>query len=210
MRNRKIETGFRWLPCWQRYNQRAHLQDCGFAQQRNPVCTAIGEHSESADARLVLSQHTRALLSFLRVSHCKISLFLSEIIVTTLSLPFQLRNDYINLMKVLIFFAVVQTLLILFSYFGTKLMEEVSQWLLIWFVDNLKTMQSEAVGDAIYDLPWYQISDFRTRRYLLLVMIRAQRPCTITAFKFYSVNLESYCNALTTAFSYCTVLQEVM
>lgn len=38
---------------------------------------------------------------------------------------FQLLNDYINLLKVLIFFAVVQTVLILFSYFGTKLREEV-------------------------------------------------------------------------------------
>jgi 7tm Odorant receptor len=37
----------------------------------------------------------------------------------------KLLNDFINFLKVSIFFGVVQTLLVLFSYFGTKLMEEV-------------------------------------------------------------------------------------
>jgi 7tm Odorant receptor len=43
-----------------------------------------------------------------------------------LSFP-KLLNDFINFLKVLIFFGVVQTLLVLFSYFGTKLMEEVGE-----------------------------------------------------------------------------------
>lgn len=74
----------------------------------------------------------------------------------------------------------------------------------------LKTPQSQAVGDAVYDLPWYTMHDYKTRKYLLLTIIRAQKPIKITAGKFYPVNLESYFNALTTAFSYCTVLLEVM
>jgi hypothetical protein len=52
---------------------------------------------------------------------------------------FQLLSDFINLLKVLIFFGVVQTLLVLFSYFGTKLMDEASNGhssinLLIFFI----------------------------------------------------------------------------
>jgi hypothetical protein len=48
----------------------------------------------------------------------------------------QLLSDTINFLKVLVFFGVVQTLLLLFSYFGTKLMEEVRhfhlQFKLFW------------------------------------------------------------------------------
>lgn len=66
------------------------------------------------------------------------------------------------------------------------------------------------MGTAVYDLPWYEIDDLKTRKYLLLTIVRSQRAINISAGKFYPVNLESYFNALSTAFSYCTVLLKVM
>lgn len=70
--------------------------------------------------------------------------------------------------------------------------------------------QSQAVGNAVYDLPWYKINDCKKRKYLLLTIVRSQRPVCITAGKFYPVNLESYYDALSTAYSMCTVLLKVM
>lgn len=70
--------------------------------------------------------------------------------------------------------------------------------------------QSEAVGDCVYDLPWYKLREYSTRRSLQLIIARSKRPSFISAGKFHPVNLESYFKSLTTAYSYCTVLLEVM
>nr|QGW50702.1 odorant receptor 4 [Propsilocerus akamusi] len=95
---------------------------------------------------------------------------------------------------ILIFFVVVQSLLILFSYFGSKLQDE-----------------SEAVGMEIYDLPWYNLPrDPKIKRYLMLIMMRSQRAINITAGKFYPVTLKSYYEALCSAYSYCTVLLNII
>jgi 7tm Odorant receptor len=127
-------------------------------------------------------------------------------------LVFQLLSDFINLLKVLIFFGVVQTLLVLFSYFGTKLMDEASNChssmnLLISFIYS---WQSQAVGSAAYDLPWYKIDDCKTRKYLILTILRSQRAICISSGKFHPVNLESYYEALKLAYSFCTVLKKMM
>jgi hypothetical protein len=52
-------------------------------------------------------------------------------------------------------------------------------------------LQSQAVGDAVYDCDWLDESP-NIRRSLNLVMARAKRPCKVTAGKFMDLNLESY------------------
>lgn len=74
----------------------------------------------------------------------------------------------------------------------------------------LSSFQSQAIGTAAYNLPWYNIKNYRTRRFLLLIIIRSQRSANISVGKFYPVNLESYFDALSSAYSYCTVLLKVM
>ncbi|CRL04591.1 CLUMA_CG017659, isoform A [Clunio marinus] len=70
--------------------------------------------------------------------------------------------------------------------------------------------ESDAIGLAIYDLPWYQIKNYDARKYLLLTLLRSQRPIKITAGKFFPVNLQSYFGALKAAYAYCTVLLEAI
>ncbi|XP_070506780.1 odorant receptor 10-like [Chironomus tepperi] len=104
-----------------------------------------------------------------------------------------LSEDMLNFFKVLVFFGVVQMLLFLFSYFGTNLED-----------------QSKLIEDLIYDLPWYEMEDQSDARSLILCILRAQRPCLITAAKFYPLNFESYLTAVKSAYSFCTVLKDII
>lgn len=66
------------------------------------------------------------------------------------------------------------------------------------------------IADLIYDLPWYEIKDQSVVRSLILCILRAQRPCLVTAAKFYPLNFESYLDAVKTAYSFCTVLKDII
>ena len=61
-----------------------------------------------------------------------------------------------------------------YSYLGTELAEEAA-----------------AVGEAIYDLPWYEHS-VELQRYYRLIIQRTQRPTGITGAKLFVVHLVTF------------------
>ncbi|CAK1589774.1 unnamed protein product [Parnassius mnemosyne] len=65
---------------------------------------------------------------------------------------------------------------------------------------------SQEVSDAVYNSLWYA-ADWRVGKDLLLVQIRAQKPCKLTAFGFADVNLRAFTRIISTAWSYFALLK---
>ncbi|KAL2716813.1 odorant receptor 13a-like [Vespula squamosa] len=66
---------------------------------------------------------------------------------------------------------------------------------------------SESIGimDAVYECKWYDLSP-NEARLLMIIMIRAKVPLSITAGKFCSFSHKLFCNILRTSMSYLSVL----
>ncbi|XP_059049030.1 odorant receptor 4-like [Achroia grisella] len=73
-----------------------------------------------------------------------------------------------------------------------------------WYADDIFTT-SLGVSDAVYESGWYNC-DIRSRRALLLMLERSQRPLYFTALKFSPITLNTYRSILTTSYSYFTLL----
>ncbi|XP_037300643.1 odorant receptor 4 [Manduca sexta] len=73
-----------------------------------------------------------------------------------------------------------------------------------WYADDIYRA-SVGVSDAVYESGWYN-SDARSRRLLLVVLQRSQKPLYFTALKFRSITMSTYSSILTTAYSYFTLL----
>ncbi|KAK6640933.1 hypothetical protein RUM44_012631 [Polyplax serrata] len=56
---------------------------------------------------------------------------------------------------------------------------------------NILTLQCKSVGDAAYSIDWYEM-DAGLQKYLLMVIMQAQRPPRITAGKLFVVDLNTF------------------
>jgi len=50
---------------------------------------------------------------------------------------------------------------------------------------------STAVASSAYNLPWYNGS-IKFQRQIILIMVRAQKPQAISAWKFFDVSMETF------------------
>ncbi|XP_039436467.1 uncharacterized protein LOC120418231 [Culex pipiens pallens] len=98
----------------------------------------------------------------------------------------------LNLLNVMIIFLLTLVQAFGYSYLGTELAEE-----------------AEAVGKAIYDLPWYEHS-VELQRYYRLMMQRTQRPTGITGAKFFIVQRTTFASVVQMSYSYYLVLRDVL
>ncbi|EAT37619.2 AAEL010415-PA [Aedes aegypti] len=69
------------------------------------------------------------------------------------------------------------------------------------------TEESALVSEAIYNSNWYMRMPAE-RRLLLFMKMRADRPVGITAAKFFYVNRSTFAEAMKTAFSFFTIMQQ--
>lgn len=81
----------------------------------------------------------------------------------------------------------------MFSYFGTKLMEE-----------------SAGIDTEISNLPFYNIRSTKVQKYLILILLRSQQPIGITAGKFYYINFKSFSQCTSIILKYFTVIRTVL
>jgi hypothetical protein len=51
---------------------------------------------------------------------------------------------------------------------------------------------SERMGEEIYELGWETIEDKKMKKSLMIMMMRAQRPASLTIFKFSKITLEQF------------------
>ncbi|CAL1676898.1 unnamed protein product [Lasius platythorax] len=87
------------------------------------------------------------------------------------------------------------------------------QLLIYTWTCNDIIVQSTAISDAAYNSKWYLLPDNgpgkAVRKGLLLIMIRARRPCILTAGSFAVMSLDTFTGILSTAMSYFTLLRQM-
>ncbi|XP_071642098.1 uncharacterized protein [Temnothorax longispinosus] len=87
------------------------------------------------------------------------------------------------------------------------------QLLIYTWTCNDIIVQSTAISDAAYNSKWYLLPDNgpgRTvRKGLIMIMMRARRPCILTAGQFAVMSLDTFMGILSTAMSYFTLLTQM-
>nr|XP_012149880.1 PREDICTED: odorant receptor 67c [Megachile rotundata] len=77
--------------------------------------------------------------------------------------------------------------------------------LILCYTGEYLTTKSKSISWAAYNSNWYQLS-IRECRALLLLILRSQRPMTLTIGKYINLSLETFANMLKTSASYVSVL----
>ncbi|XP_043273895.1 odorant receptor Or2-like [Venturia canescens] len=67
---------------------------------------------------------------------------------------------------------------------------------------------SSRISEYAYGCDWHKFP-LKTQKLMMLIMIRAQRPCALTAGKIYVINMENFSEIVKTSVSYFTVLSSV-
>nr|WCC57438.1 odorant receptor 41.1 [Papilio glaucus] len=89
--------------------------------------------------------------------------------------------------------------------FLTFLLMSLLQIFFLCLFSDLIMRSSLEVSDAAYNCLWYS-ADCRFRKDLMLVQIRAQKPCKLTAMGFADVNLMAFTRVLSSSWSYFCLL----
>ncbi|KAF7386889.1 hypothetical protein HZH66_011341 [Vespula vulgaris] len=87
-----------------------------------------------------------------------------------------------------------------------------TQLMMFTYSCNILAEESMNVAEAAYSSSWTsmpinEISKF-LKKGLLLIIIRARKPCSLSAGGFFSVSLETYTAVMSTAMSYFTLLRQ--
>ncbi|KAM3958423.1 odorant receptor 4-like [Aphomia sociella] len=90
--------------------------------------------------------------------------------------------------------------------FGTFLFMSLSQISLLCFFGDLLVKSSTALTVAVYNSTWYE-TDHYTRKCVLLILMRTQKPCKLTAAKFADLNLTAFTTILSRSWSYFALLR---
>ncbi|XP_072946479.1 odorant receptor 67c-like [Epargyreus clarus] len=90
--------------------------------------------------------------------------------------------------------------------FATFLILSLSQIFLLCFFGDILSTSSNEVYQAVYNCKWYE-TDQSFKRSVLIVMIRAQTPCKLTAMNFVDLNLPAFTTILSRSWSYFALLK---
>nr|WPO56471.1 odorant receptor [Leucinodes orbonalis] len=90
--------------------------------------------------------------------------------------------------------------------FVTFLFMNLSQISLLCFFGDMLMLSSTRVSSAVYNSLWYE-TDTRTKKSMLLILMRAQKPCKLTACKFADLNLSAFTTILSRSWSYFALLK---
>ncbi|XP_045518582.1 odorant receptor 67c-like [Pieris brassicae] len=80
------------------------------------------------------------------------------------------------------------------------------QIFMICYFGDMVVISSSQVGDAIFNSKWYN-AELKIKKSLYIVLLRSQKPCTLTAAKFATLNLRAFTTILSTAWSYFALLK---
>ncbi|KAG6443514.1 putative odorant receptor 92a [Manduca sexta] len=98
--------------------------------------------------------------------------------------------------------------MILVITFFTFLFMGLLQILFLSFFGDMLMDASIEVSNAVYNSKWYLVPP-KTRKTLLLILTRAQKPCKLTAYGFADVSLKAFMKVLSTSWSYFALLKTV-
>lgn len=123
----------------------------------------------------------------------------------------KLKNYGPNALNVMVLFLVLIVEMVVYCVNGTRLSENVEtaiKWINHMVRRSLKSyfLQALKVSDAIYNYKWYQ-EPAAMQRDLRFMIQRAQKPCGVTAAKFYFVNIERLGIVVQASYSYYLILK---
>ncbi|KAL9692061.1 hypothetical protein quinque_015817 [Culex quinquefasciatus] len=148
------------------------------------------------DLKKLVEVHRKAYnVTILIEDICQVPLaleFLTCVIFWCLSMIYISKKIDFNLINVMIIFCLSLIETFGCSFLGSELAEE-----------------AEAVGKAIYDLPWYEHS-VELQRFYRLIIQRTQRPTGITGVKLFVVQRTTFASVIQMSYSYYLVLQDVL
>ncbi|CAD0197601.1 unnamed protein product [Chrysodeixis includens] len=75
-------------------------------------------------------------------------------------------------------------------------------------VSESSRQSSSEVADAAYQSYWYE-SDVKVKKLILFIMIRAQRPCYLSALGFSDLTLRSFSKIMSSSWTYLSLLLQV-
>nr|QZH55114.1 odorant receptor 18 [Achelura yunnanensis] len=99
---------------------------------------------------------------------------------------------------------VIKDLALLLPFLGF-LSAGLMQIYFLCYYGDLIMRSSELISEALYNSQWYS-GNIRIKKELILMMMRSQKPCRLTAFGFADVDLETYKKILSTSWSYFALL----
>jgi hypothetical protein len=67
---------------------------------------------------------------------------------------------------------------------------------------------SSEISQEIYSSLWYEL-DSKSKKQLQMIMMRSQKPETLTAFKFSEVSLNSFMVVIGSSFSYLSCMRSI-
>lgn len=74
-------------------------------------------------------------------------------------------------------------------------------------IQLIKSFQSAAVGDAIYDHDWHN-ADLEYKKMLVEIIIRSQKEANIRAPTFPPTSYETFMGVMSTSYKFLTVLRQ--
>ncbi|CAH0403422.1 unnamed protein product [Chilo suppressalis] len=90
--------------------------------------------------------------------------------------------------------------------FATFLFMNLSQISLLCYFGDMLMSSSTQIVNAIYNSLWYD-ADERVKKSVFLILIRAQKPCKLTACNFADLNLKAFTTILSRSWSYFALLK---
>lgn len=105
----------------------------------------------------------------------------------------QILDNYVLLLRTTRFLMIMQLLLFLFSFFGSKLMAN-----------------SSDIATRLANISWYQLKSKNVKKYFILMILRAQQREGIRAGKFFYITFQSFLDSMNCIVSYFSVLRALV
>ncbi|PSN53706.1 Odorant receptor 41 [Blattella germanica] len=81
-------------------------------------------------------------------------------------------------------------------------------WFFCWLATRL-SVQSERIGEAVWSSLWYK-QRIKFQQHSKFILTRAQRPAQFSIYLFGTVSLELFSKIMNTAYSYFTIIKEMI
>ncbi|KAL6259128.1 hypothetical protein P5V15_009050 [Pogonomyrmex californicus] len=147
----------------------------------------------------IITHHMRALRYVEMIENSLSFVFLSEMVGCTIIICF-LEYGVLKEWEDNKLFGVIIYFILVISIF-------VNVFTLASIGDRLKE-ESVKIGEASYSIDWYTIPTKNVNS-LIMVMIRSNRPSTLTAAKMFDISLYSFCDVCKTSMAYLNFIRMV-
>uniref|UniRef100_A0A182WR27 Uncharacterized protein n=1 Tax=Anopheles minimus TaxID=112268 RepID=A0A182WR27_9DIPT len=117
--------------------------------------------------------------------------FVGCLLLLCLLLFYITRNHNLNVINIGVLFSSILIEMMCFSYLGNQLTEE-----------------NAAISNSAFNCHWYE-EPIVIRKYFQRIILQSHRKATITAGKFYNVNIVTFAQLIKTSYTYYMIMKEM-